>query len=268
MLYLGDLEMRHCARLISDLPMGEVQSFKDFGKIANKITADDTAILYNYRYRKLLNTIGDKCPNVFPNVQASNFCANRAESIQLLDTITKFPIKRTYYPATNGHHRVNLKKGHVYKIGDLQQGRGKFNGNQQDTLDVYRNSYIEEEFLVGKSMRVLWIYPNNIFLIEHVNSSNWIANVDPDEEIVHDMFDVSYELKSTIITDALYMIHHLRTMNMLSLTWGFDYVVGHRTGLLEANDMCGLPIHQGIDQAFLEACKMVHSKGFNRAFSI
>lgn len=261
-LFLGDLDLRHVSRLICELPINEVSNFKDFGKIESRITSEDTAILYNYRYRKLLNKISNKTNNVFPNVHASNFCNSREDSIKLLDTITKYPIERTYYPATNGNHRIHLKKGHVYKIGNLQQGRGKFNGNEQEYLDIYRNSYIEEKFLVGRSIRVLWIYPNNIYTIEHINPSNWIANVDPECEIVSDYTNISHELKDTIVLDTLYMIYCLLKKGMKSLTWGFDYIVGHHIGLLEANDMCGLPVHHGIDRDFLDACKMVYSEGW------
>jgi hypothetical protein len=104
---------------------------------------------------------------------------------------------------------------------------------------------------------IYWGCPN---ISDYFNTEGFI--------IVNNLNDIINELKLSIINDALYMVSHLTSLNMLSLTWGFDYVVGHRTGLLEANDMCGLPIHQGIDQAFLEACKMVHSKGFNRAVSV
>jgi len=45
---------------------------------------------------------------------------------------------------------------------------------------------------------------------------------------------------------------------MKSLTWGFDFIYGDngRLGLLEINDMCGIPWDERCDNSFINSVLM------------
>lgn len=139
--------------------------------------------------------------------------------------------------------RIYLEDDSVYKVGNSHQGESKYRYCDKDFINLYGESLIIEEFIEGRSLRVLWIGETPI-VIEHVNDY-WIKNVNPDQEIVYR--DVSQF--SEIVEDSRNI---LKSLQGTSPTIGFDYVVGNKTGLLEINHICGLPDDEMVVNMFAD----------------
>lgn len=252
MIYLGGIGLKQVGKLIaaSNYKDGSLQirSIKNFNKILNMVTADDTAVLYDYRYRKLAELISDKCIT-YPNKKALLFCGDRGQQIRYTDSHGLYPIQRNYHSL----YRSTTKHGYVYKIGNKHAGDGKLLGD--GTMLVTRESVIEEEYIEGRSIRVLWIHPGTVYVIEHVNTKNWISNINPDREIVYNKNQIgSCKVLSSIVDSTTSFVeHNMIAQGIISLTWGFDYIVGQKTGLLEINDMCGLPDSEEVSNSFVES---------------
>lgn len=247
-LILGDLEPRHSIELIKKLPLGSSLSISNLQKVKKFSTPDDVVIFYNYRYRKEYSQI--KCKAIYPNLEASSFCANRILQCKILDM---FPgsIKREYLEDHCG--LIIFEDGYVYKFGNAQQGNDKYLGGKDKGFLTYNDQIIKEEYIKGRSFRLL-VITNDMFVIEQVNHSNWLANIDPDEEIVEPI-DQNNEFHRKLLNIALPLLDYLDKANMKSLTWGFDFIYGDdgRLGLLEINDMCGIPWDERCDNSFINS---------------
>jgi hypothetical protein len=226
---------------------------RDFNKILNRVRPSDTAILYNYRYRKIARAISDIC-RCSPSRRAIDFCSDRIEQAKYLDCKGFYPMCRVYHNKGN----IDMLPGYVYKVGNYHAGEAKHFGNGTKIYVPY--STIGEEYVKGRSIRILWIHPGDVYAVEHINNKSWIANVDPDEEIVYNSNAIQKcPILSKLAADTKSFIDNELTQHgIISLTWGFDYIVGDKTGLLEINDMCGIPHNEEADKSFvdsiLEAC--------------
>lgn len=245
-LILGDLEVRHSARLIKELPQGVPLIVTNMQKIKNISTEDDVVLFYNYKYRKQYPLI--KCKEIFPNTEASTFCENRIRQCKILDV---FPgnLQRTYLENHCG--LIKFEKGFVYKFGNAQQGLDKYLGGVDIGFLTYNDNIIKEEYIKGRSIRLL-VINNDLFVIEQINHKNWLANVNPDDEIV-ETFNIENVLHTKLHHIAKPLLNYFNMHNMKSITWGFDFIVSEfdEVGLLEINDMCGIPHDERCDNSFI-----------------
>lgn len=245
---LGDLEIRHSARLIKELTNGVPVPVSNLQKIAKISTNDDLVLFYNYKYRKQYPLIN--CKAIFPNKEASHFCENRIRQCRILDTF-QGAIDRTYLENHNG--LITFDNGFVYKFGNAQQGLEKYLGGKDKGFLTYNDQIIKEEYIKGRSFRMLFIQ-KDVFLIEQVNQENWIANVGPNEEIVME-YKPHNPFHFILFTISNSILEYFNKNNIKSLTWGFDFILGHdgRIGLLEVNDMCGIPEDERCDNSFINS---------------
>lgn len=252
MIYLGGLYLRHISSIIASIKSytytNKVCSTSNIGKILSKVDEDDMAILYDSRYRKLSIKISEIC-KTYPNKKALSFCSDRIEQLRYLDDKNFYTLNRSYHKPG----RIYTKEGYAYKIGNYHQGTNKVLGNNK-VIYSRKDNVIEEEFIKGRSIRILWIYPGLMFIIEHINSKNWIMNIDPEEEIVTTPLQNNSKVILKIVDDVKEFIEsNLECKGIRSLTWGFDFIVGNKIGLLEINDMCGMPDNKDINIAFVDA---------------
>ncbi len=223
-LLIFDLPISITSKLIKDIP--NLYFSSSINKIEKNYNKDDLVLFYNYSYRKSLY----KFENVNPNHTMSKLCENRIDQLTILDTITKYPLTRTLLKDHSGF--INLEENKMYKVGNTHQGKDKYTFPEDKKLRVYHEDLVVEEFITGRSIRILFI-GDNIFGIEHI-SDNKIKNINPEEIII----DPPKEL----IEDAKTIKNYLESINAKSLTIGIDYVYSKdKIGFLELNDMCGIP---------------------------
>lgn len=141
---------------------------------------------------------------------------------------------------------VKSGKKWVIKEGNEHQGEDKYLTSDKYNF-VYGTSYVVEPYVEGRSVRVL-IIGKDVFKIEHINSNNWIRNINPEEEIT------DAHIPREVIADAQQIAKELK----LGLV-GIDYQIGRSQYLpLEINIMPGCPDNRTIQAAysqwFLDNC--------------
>lgn len=241
MLYLIDFEMKAKAAIVKRAnPDIHFTFATQIHRIFKKLLPSDIVFAFNYKdsqgFEKLYST-GIK---TYPSKSLNQLCSDRISNVQFIDSISKFKMNREIL---NDVGRIYLKDGFVYKVGSYHQGQSKYRKCDKEFINLYNESVVVEEFIEGRSLRILWIGDSPI-VIEHINDY-WIKNVNPDHELVYD--DVS--LFSEIIEDSRNILKHISGQ---SPTIGFDYVVGDKIGLLEINHVCGLPDNQMVIDMFAD----------------
>lgn len=246
-VHLVDFEHKLILRALKDAPPWIfVTMSSDINKTINVANKGDIVFVYNYRLRKSIHKLVDKGCIVYPTPTMSEICSSRARTCKIIDDLTRFPMVREYYPSVP-KYVIEPEGGFVYKLGDHQQGEKKYRKEDINKIHSYYESYIKEEYIEGRSIRVLWML-NKFYLIEHTND-HWIKNKGNTVETVIE-YNSSFD---KIIQDSKYILKKLSRCHALSPTLGFDYVVGEKTGLLEFNDMCGLPEDENIEKDFVDA---------------
>lgn len=231
-----DLTISINSKLIKDIP--NIYFSSSINKIKKNYEYGDIVLFYNYSYRKSLYDF----ENVYPNAIMSDMCRNRIEQLYKLDSITKYPLNRKLLKDYTGF--INLEENKIYKVGNSHQGKDKYTYPEDKKLRTYYEDVVIEEFINGRSIRVLFI-GDNIFGIEHI-SNNKIKNINPEEIII--------ELPEELIEDAKRIKHYLDSIGAKSLTIGIDYVYSEdKIGFLELNDMCGIP--DQLNEIFVEEIK-------------
>lgn len=211
-------------------------------KLTDRVTADDIVFAFDYRDHHGLETLRQTGAVVYPKPDIDALCRSRAENVRFIDAQSKYAMQRQVLEKTS--RRFVLEEGLVYKVGDDHQGHGKYRRCDCSVLNVYNQSVVIEEYIEGRSIRVLRLGPVPV-VIEQRNQ-HWIKNSGDVTEIVH----TDHAPFRGIIEDSRKIAALFPNS---SPTLGFDYVVGaERTGLLEINHVCGLPHDQGVVRLFAQ----------------
>jgi len=241
MIWYYDLEPYTKNYLMTHLPNGSFKSTHDPSSLNSKVVAGDFVIFFNYKHSKLYDSMAERGAILFPNKYITHKLRNRATQLKELDSITKFPLKREYIDAFTGIPKPN-KELPIMKTGDNHQGIGKYKYPGAPRKMLRHESVVYEEFVENhRGIRVL-IISDDIFLIEQVNPDTWIKNDHPVDEITYHWNTQKEEtLKwlpcaNELVHDALILQIHVAGPLL-----GVDYAVGDKIGLLEVNDMVGIP---------------------------
>lgn len=240
MIYLIDLDTKTHLNLIRDLPLGSVKHFRNSNKA--KPTENDLTIFYNFHERKHLQTLKG---TIYPNKLMAKLCEDRIDQLTILDQITSYPAKRDMFKNLTKH--ITTEPDKIYKVGNNHQGKDKYTYPETKKFSVYHENLIIEEFINGRSIRVLFI-GNKMFMIEQT-SEHKIKNIDPEEFLIEPI----KELKD----DAEKIKNFLDENNYISPTIGLDYVYSENKSIfLELNDMCGFPdeLQKEFESTLKEIC--------------
>lgn len=242
MIYLIDFEIKAKSAIIKRANSDIHFTFAtQIHRIFKKLLPIDIVFAFNYKdsqgFEKLYST-GIK---TYPSQQLTQLCSDRIANVEFIDAVSKFPMRREIIKDT--WRKLYLKDGFVYKVGNDHQGQSKYRKCDREYINLYNENVVVEEFIEGRSLRVLWIGDSPI-VIEHVNDY-WIKNVNPDHELVYD----NVSLFSEIIEDSRNILKHISGQ---SPTIGFDYIVGDKIGLLEINNVCGLPDSEMVVNMFAD----------------
>jgi glutathione synthase/RimK-type ligase-like ATP-grasp enzyme len=167
----------------------------------------------------------------FPNAEILLNFVNRRYATQFLDENTLF--KDSYSRIYGENESIVPDFGGektVIKLGDSHVGKGKHLKTPGKPL-LYHEPWIAEPFVKGRSIRVL-ILGSAYYVIEHINTSNWLKNIDPEHELIID----DYPIK--IVEDALQISEKLGYYFI-----GIDYQLGDDGNVLplEINVLPGCP---------------------------
>lgn len=225
MVYLFDIDINTAVDIIRDSKISQVHIVKDPNKLKPKDT--DTTIFYNFHFRKVLRTLSG---NVYPNKKMSELCEDRIDQLQILDKVTKYPSEKEIHKKVSG--KYFLKPDKIYKVGNEHQGNNKYTFPETKSIKIYHENLIIEEFITGRSIRVLFI-GNEMFFVEQV-SRHKIKNIEPEEYLIKPI--------KKLEKDALIIKKFLDDNGYISPTIGLDYVYSDsKIIFLELNDMCGIP---------------------------
>lgn len=271
MIYIHGMERHIHMELLKKLDFGEIKNIANLTKLEKMMKDDDIVILFNWGKgtRKFQEKYIKAKIKFFPPVNTSLLLANRLKAIKELDTITKYPLERVLIEGDGEtlkeYSTPELKNSAaiVLKVGDDHQGDGKYLKSPGDIVRSKYNVVFEEYVDNSRSIRVI-IIKDAIFLVEHRNSdaarvnsnTKWIKNINPIETSFNyeDRYQLGIDNIDSIIEDAINIVNHLK----LDFT-GIDYVVSDdKIGLLEANDMIGLPenevIYNKAVEYFMDIC--------------
>lgn len=272
MIYTYGMENKIYIELLKKFNIGEITKIANLNKIEKLMKEGDSVILFNWgngtrkfqaKYRE------DKRIELFPPVETSLLLSDRVKSLKAIDKITNFPLERLFIDGDN----VTLKEYLtpklenselvVTKIGNSHQGESKYLKKPGDIVRTKQNVVFEEYIDNSRSIRII-IIKDNVFVVEHVNSdiaklnpeTTWIKNIAPIETAFtyKDRHKLKIEEIDNIIEDAKEISRYLKIDFI-----GVDYVVKNNSkiGLLEANDMIGLPDNKDIVN---EAIKYFYDK--------
>ena len=274
MIYASGLQREIYMELMKIHPAGTIRNYGDVQKLLRlPVTENDIFIIFNWGKgaRKVQMQLREKSSNQFPDVDFSLFVYDKINQLRTLDTLTKFPLERVFlendkYQTVRTPRLTNSGKV-VVKVGNDHQGMNKFLYIPGKSFQTKEPVIFEEYLDHARSLRVAVIgEKKTVFLIEHQNSdialekphTAWIKNIDPIETVYsyEERYMLSIPNIDDIIEDAL---HIAKTYNQHFI--GCDYVINsHKTGLLEVNDMIGLPDDDRVLQAALTWFKTLTEK--------
>jgi len=251
MIWYYDIDSDVIDFLRSNLPVDSFRASHNPATLSSKAKAGDLVIFFNYKHSKLYDSLERKGIRLFPSPKITHTLRNRAKQLRELDTITIFPLKRQYIDEYTGIPIPNANLP-IMKTGDNHQGIGKYKFPAAPRKMLRKESVVYEQFVENhRAIRIL-IIANDIFVIEHINDDTWIKNDNPDAEITYhwntQKDEIIQRLPSAkeLIFDALTLKTHLRCPLL-----GIDYAVGDTMiGLLEANDMVGIPENDIAETAY------------------
>lgn len=258
MIYASGLHSELYISLLAHLPANSIMRLGNEAKIRRKLKEGDSIILFNWGAsgRNLQRWVLDNFKDVhtYPDFELSLRLGSRGAHLEELQQITQYNLKREHYKNATGdliEYTVpaldNSGKA-VVKFGDNHQGTSKYL-KHTNTRIRSREDFVIEEFVPdARSIRILLMTgaDDDTFIVEHIdnpesiqdNTETWIKNIDPLEKVYtySERYDTNIEHIDAIITDARKIMSYYNTTYV-----GIDYVVGEKTGLLEINDMIGLP---------------------------
>jgi hypothetical protein len=236
-------------------------NIKNYSKVLKMIDIFDKIIVFNWKNGyKLLNRFKDKSKtNMFPNFKSTNLIRDRIAqlgkySLSVLNIDTS--LKRFVYNSKHIYPECYIQENIpsdkiVLKLANSHQGINKFlvynsfqgikpllSNNQVKTiLGEYPYILIEEYIENARSIRVI-VIKDKTFIIEHINDSNWIKNVQIDntfKEIVNP--ELNDNIKIELLKNAT------DTTKYFDCDFcGIDFLItDNRIAFLEINDMIGLP---------------------------
>lgn len=235
MIYYND----NC-RMITSKLKELVPDIRITTNLKQTLDSSDTVLFFNFKHNKLYDRLLSNGVNLFPYHDFVHFVRNRATQLKVIDTITKYPLKREYIESHTGRifSRSDLP---ILKVGYSHQGDGKYKWPSQHNKTCYNDPVVFEEFVQNhRAIRVL-IIESDIFVIEQIND-HWIKNQYPIDEIVYH-FNIESERTIADIPHIEDIIRDACTIKEFCKTplIGVDYAVGDKIGLLEVNDMVGMP---------------------------
>lgn len=254
MIWYYDLEPYTKNYLMTHLPHDSFRCTHDPSSLNSKVNDGDLVIFFNYKHSKLYDSMVDRGAMMFPSENITHRLRNRATQLKELDTITKFPLKREYIEAFTGIPKPNPELP-IMKTGDNHQGIGKYKFPHAPRKMLRNESVVYEEFVENhRGIRVL-IIDDDVFLIEQINPDTWIKNDRPIDEITYHW---NTERDKTIewlpCAEQLVLDAKLLQSHIGGSLLGIDYAVGNKIGLLEANDMVGIPDNKFAMECF---CKLI-----------
>lgn len=255
MIWYYDLEPYTKNYLMTHLPHDSFRCTHDPSSLNSKVNDGDLVIFFNYKHSKLYDSMVARGAMMFPTENITHRLRNRATQLKELDAITKFPLKREYIEAFTGIPKPN-KDLPIMKTGDNHQGIGKYKFPDAPRKMLRNESVVYEEFVENhRGIRVL-IIDEDVFLIEQINPDTWIKNDRPVDEVTYHW---NTEKEKTIewLSCAEQLVSDARMLhfNLGGSLIGIDYAVGDsKIGLLEANDMVGIPENDLAMECF---CKLI-----------
>lgn len=175
---------------------------------------------------------------------------DKKRTFSILNRYNIFPLKRSFYDNVK---EVSIKEKMVLKIGNEHQGKGKYIVNNlkelintlkknKKILKKYHNVFMLEEFINNaRSIRIIKM-EDEIFIVEQINN-HWLKNVIVDDSFSEVVWSYSERKDSKIknIDDIIKKTEFISSV-IKSDYVGVDFVVtDDRVGLLEVNDMIGIP---------------------------
>lgn len=222
---------------------------------------------------KLQNELSDQGYTLFPEPSFSNFVRNREDYLPVIDTLTQYPLKRIYLDQFDGciYDVITENFGGspvVIKVGNLHASEAKWLVTKQTDLpylnyDLRKLPITIEEFVPdARSIRIGCIGDatdfNNYFITEHINSKTWLKNKAPEQELTYSYAD-RHTLGVDLIDDLISEVQEIAVKYKANLL-GVDWVINaNKVGLLELNDMIGLPEGEFALHLFTQSVKQLYS---------
>lgn len=249
-------------RLTIDLPPSSLRNYQKYNQVAQSLSRDiipkDKPFIF-LRFsngdQKLQDKLHKEGYTLFPNPEFSSFIRDRESYLSEVDKLSYYPLKRVYLPHfTNDLPTIiNTHFGDadvVLKVGNLHASEGKYliTANRQIPYfkyDMKKQPITIEEFVPNaRSIRIGLIGDalnyENYFITEHINSKTWLKNNAPEEENTYS-YNERYKLGIEPIDDLIDEVRSIALLYNANLL-GVDWVVSpEKAGLLELNDMIGLP---------------------------
>lgn len=254
-------DVYHQLQLDNDFRL--LRNFQKYNQVAKaiqnkEIPKDQPFIFLRFSSgdQKLQDRLHEEGYKLFPNPEFSIFIRNREEYLHEIDKLTKYPLKRLYFPhfSSDIYSKVKGYFGEdtdvVFKVGNLHASEGKYLVTPTEPLpylkyDQRKLPVTVEEFVPNaRSIRIGLIGDpsnfENYFIHEHINSKTWLKNFSPEEELVYS-YNERYDLKIPEIDQLIEEVQNIALRYNANLL-GVDWVISKdKIGLLELNDMIGLP---------------------------
>ncbi|MHC8520826.1 hypothetical protein ACPJHQ_05365 [Rossellomorea sp. H39__3] len=263
------------SQLYTDYPnqYNFISSYKQLKALVNRKEVTQRDVIFFLRSSKSDLDFQEKLSqsgySLFPNPLVSKAIKHKDRYLPELDGWTRYPLKRRYADNIKSVTRAFIDEAFgdnpvVLKVCNLHASEGKWllDKNREIPRVPYRMRKLPvtvEEFVPdARSIRVGIVGHTDsfdqIFITEHVNTSTWLKNDEPEEEntyrynerrrlgIPHleEMVEESIKIAKSYKTDLL----------------GVDWVVGEtKTGLVEVNDMISIPSGRGVHNLVYQAVK-------------
>lgn len=275
MIYSYGMERFLYQYLLTHLPINSIRNIHDNNKLRKLVKPNDLVLFWGWGKgdRKLQRDLVNMGVKVFPDGEKSLFLGDKIEQLTFVDKITKYPLERIMFKGDgktlNEYRTPKLESSEkvVLKVGDEHQGSGKYLKNVGNLVRSRENIIFEEFIDNARSIRILLITDKkeDTFVVDYIPQkyskynieTRWIGNVDCDN-ITYNYNDrnlINILEIDKIIEDAL------NVKKQLNLDYvGIDYVINEdKIGLLEVNDMIGLPedseeVKESAKRFFLEMC--------------
>lgn len=271
-------------RLNVDLASDTLRNLQKYNQVKQKLsngTLNADNMLFFLRFsegdQRLQDDLANKGYNLFPNPKFSKAIRNREVYMQDVDKLTKYPLKRLYLENLNGNalDKINEAFGSdtvVLKVGNLHASEGKWLLDEGRYLPHLNHKMrklpvtVEEFIPDARSIRIGFIGDatdfNNYFITEHINSKTWLKNNAPEEELTY-----SHSERYTLgignideLFDEVKVIALKYGANLIGVDW---VISENKIGLLELNDMIGLPDGDYAFELFLRGVKTILENNTN-----
>jgi len=253
------------------LPEKSIRNIKDHNYIQRAATEEDLIFLLKFGKgaQKLQEEFQYKGYNLYPNPVFSNFLRNRSRYLEEVDTITNYALKRIGFNSIYEVNMVpNISDRLVMKIGDYHCGENKWLLGAGEKVPYIKHKLRQEPVLFeefvpnARSIRIGIVgNPNkeeSYFITEHTNSeyakqnahTSWIKNISPNETtyLYHEKGNLHISEIDNLINETKEFAIRYNT-DLIGIDW---VVSGDKIGLLELNDMIGIPDDERVLRVFQE----------------